>query len=403
LAIPAFNLNLKTSLKMNFIRLENLISQINMIITHYKPKFYSLISLHIGFFFLLSILSQGKPIRVGIAGMTHGHVNQVFDYMGKQDEVEIVGFAEPDRELALRLLKQHNLPDSLWFSSLGELIRKTRPVAVCAFNSIYEHLEVVKTCAPEGINVIVEKPLAVNNDHLKQMKELVNKYHIQLLTNYETTWYPSHAKVWDMVKSEKSLGTIRKVVIMDGHQGPKEIGCPPEFLNWLTDPVQNGGGAIIDFGCYGADIMTWLMDAEKPVSVTAVTQQLKPDLYPKVDDEASIILTYPGCQAIIQASWNWPVGRKDTEVYGTQGILIANKENKMKYINAVQPVKETWLDLAPLPHERSNVFSYLAAVVNGKINPGKDLSSFPVNAIVVEILSAAKESARTGKTIYLTR
>ncbi|MDB5223363.1 MAG: Glucose-fructose oxidoreductase [Chitinophagaceae bacterium] len=357
-------------------------------------------------FSLLSIVSfvtQGKPIRVGIAGMTHNHINQVFNYMGKQDEVEIVGFAEPNRELAMRLLKQNNLPESLWFKSLDELIKKTKPDAVCAFNSIYEHLEVVKICAPKGIHVIVEKPLAVNNDHLNQMQALVKKYNIHLLTNYETTWYPSHAKVWDLVKKEKSLGTIHKVVFMDGHMGPVEIGCSKEFTDWLTDPVKNGGGALIDFGCYGADIMTWLMDAQKPVSVTAVTQHFKPKVYPKVEDEASIILTYPTCQAIIQASWNWPYDIKETDVYATNGILVANKENKMKYTAGERPGKETWIDLSPLPHERSNIFSYLAAVLNGKINPGNDLSSFPVNAIVVEILSAATESAKTGKTIYLKK
>jgi predicted dehydrogenase len=354
-------------------------------------------------FLSITFLSAAKPIRVGIAGMTHGHVNQVFEYMGYREDVMIVGFAEPNRDLAMRLLKQHNVPDSLWFSTLDELIEKTKPEAVCAFNSIFQHLEVVKTCAPKGIHVIVEKPLAVNMDHLKQMQALVKKYNIQLLTNYETTWYPSHAKVWDMVKVQNSLGTIRKVVIMDGHQGPIEIGCSKEFLDWLTDPVQNGGGALTDFGCYGADIMTWLMDGQKPISVTAVTQQLKPDIYPQVDDEASIILTYPNCQAIIQASWNWTYGRKDTEVYGTKGVLIANSKNKMGYVASDNPNEQAWIDLSPLPNERSNIFSYLSAVINGDINPGKDLSSFPVNEIVVEILSAARESAKSGKTIYLNK
>lgn len=350
-----------------------------------------------------SILSIAKPIRVGIAGMTHGHVNQVFDYMGNRDDVVIIGFAEPNKELAMRLLKQHNVPDSLWFPTLDELIKKTNPEAVCAFNSIFEHLEVVKSCAPKGIHVVVEKPLAVNMDHLKQMQALVKKHKIHLLTNYETTWYPSHAKVWDMVRVENSLGDIRKVVIMDGHQGPVEIGCNKEFLDWLTDPVQNGGGALIDFGCYGADIMTWLMDGQRPISVTAVTQQFKPHIYPKVDDEASIILTYPNCQAIIQASWNWTYGRKDTEVYGTKGALIANSKNKMSYVKADSPNEQMWIDLSPLPTERTNIFTYLSAVVKGNIKPGKDLSSFPVNEVVVEILSAARESARTGKTIYLSK
>ena len=353
-------------------------------------------------FLLLGWLGQAKPLRVGIAGMTHGHVGQVYSAIkGKQQDVVIVGFAEPDKQLAMALLKKQNLPDSLWFPSLEALIAKTKPEAIAAFNSIYEHLAVVQICAPKGIHVIVEKPLAVNMDHLNQMKAIIAKHPIHLLTNFETTWYASHAKMGQLVKEEKALGTIRKVVIMDGHRGPKEIGCAPEFLNWLTDPVKNGGGAIIDFGCYGANIMTWLMNGQKPVSVFAVTQQLKPDIYPKVDDEASIILTYPTCQAIIQASWNWPFDRKDTEVYGTRGILVANKENKMRYVTGDRFGVEGMIDLNPLPHDVSNVFPYLAAVVQGRIKSQNDLSSFEINQVVVEILDAARESARTGRQVVL--
>ena len=96
----------------------------------------------------------------------------------------------------------------------------------------------------------------------------------------------------------------------------------PEFLAWLTDPEKNGAGALFDFGCYGANLMTWLMNDARPVSVTAVTQRIKPEIYAKVDDEATIILEYPGAQAIIQASWNWPFDRKDMEVYGRTGQAL---------------------------------------------------------------------------------
>jgi len=44
-------------------------------------------------------------------------------------------------------------------------------------------------------------------------------------------------------------------------KGPQKIGVNQEFLEWLTDPVQNGGGAEVDFGCYGVNLLTWFMDA----------------------------------------------------------------------------------------------------------------------------------------------
>ena len=60
--------------------------------------------------------------------------------------------------------------------------------------------------------------------------------------------------------SSRRSAPIRKIVAHDGHQGPKEIDVQPEFLDWLTDPVKNGAGALFDFGCYGANLMTWLME-----------------------------------------------------------------------------------------------------------------------------------------------
>ena len=116
--------------------------------------------------------------------------------------------------------------------------------------------------------------------------------------NYETTWYASNQAAYDEVRDGR-LGEIRRVVVHDGHQGPKEIGVPPEFLSWLTDPEQNGAGALYDFGCYGVDLMTWMMHGETPLTVTAVVNHDKPQIYPRVDDDSTIVLQYPHAQAVI--------------------------------------------------------------------------------------------------------
>jgi predicted dehydrogenase len=346
--------------------------------------------------FITGSAQHSKLLRVGIAGLTHDHVHGLLA-KAKDSVIEIVGIAESNRDLAERYLKQYNLPLTLLYSSLEEMLDKCKPEAVCAFNSIYEHLEVVKACAPRKINVMVEKPLAVSLDHAKQMQALAVKYGIQLLTNYETTWYGSNRKAFEMLDS---IGDIRKVVIHDGHQGPKEIGVNKEFLDWLTDPVKNGGGALIDFGCYGANLITWLMKGEKPLAVFAVTQQIKPDIYPKVDDEATIIVTYPKAQGIIQASWNWPIGRKDIEIYGQHGYMIADR-NGLK--TKTSPEKKEEYQAVPSPQPPyQDPFAYLAAVVHGGITvKPTDLSSLQNNMTVVEILEAAKKSAKEGKIIYL--
>lgn len=345
----------------------------------------------------LSSLAQSKPFRIGIAGLSHTHVHGLLSRADDGD-LEIVGIAEPDRALAERYLKRYNLPASLLYPTLEEMLDGSKPEAVAAFNPIDEHLEVVRRCAPRKIHVMVEKPLGATLGQAKEMERLARQHGIHLLTNYETTWYTSNYEAKEQLKN---LGNIRKMVAHHGHPGPKAIGVNNEFLTWLTDPVKNGGGALTDFGCYGANLFTWLMNGERPQTVTAVTQHFQPEIYPNVDDESTIIVTYAHAQGIIQASWNWPYNRKDLEVYAQKGFVVADKRTL-----SLQKGNEEKMDvaLAPLGKPYHDPFAYLASVVRGEVNvKPSDLSALDNNMIVMEILEAAKQSALSGKTIQLKK
>lgn len=346
-----------------------------------------------------SSIKTDEPVRIAVAGLTHGHVHWVFGRLDVSD-IEVVGIYEPNRELWERFKNSYNLDEALYFDDLGEMLDTTRPEGVTAFGSTYDHLEVTQAAAPRGIHIMVEKPLAVHMEHARQMYNLATENNIHLITNYETTWYSSNHYVYNAFKKDERFGDIRKVVVHDGHQGPKEIGVSDEFLEWLIDPVLNGGGAIMDFGCYGANLITWLMDNEIPESVTAVTQTHKPHIYGEVDDEATIIVTYPGVQAVIQASWNWPYNRKDMHVYGVSGYAYARDHINVSELERTgQPVSETKLD--PLEHPYNGPFSYFAGVIRGAVTvEDTDLSSLSNNMIVTLILDAARQSAATGKTVY---
>jgi len=340
-----------------------------------------------------------KPVRIAIAGMTHDHIGFI---LNKKDAayMTIVGIYEPNSELAERYAGRYHFDKSLIYNNLERMLEQTKPEAVVAFGSIYEHLAVVETCAPRGIHVMVEKPMATSIEAAGKMQDLAEKYKIKLLTDYETSWYPSTAKSWQLVNDSNYVGEIRRVVIHDGHKGPKEIGCSKEFLEWLTDPVQNGGGAIIDFGCYGANLMTYLTRGEKPVSVTAITRRFKPEVYPKVDDDATIIVSYKNSVCVIQASWNWPFGRKDMEIYGDKGYIIAQNSEEMRFKNKEKlpemQKRVTSKDITVF----EDPFAYFTGVIRGEITmTDYDPYSLKNNVMVVSILDAARESARTGKTI----
>jgi predicted dehydrogenase len=338
------------------------------------------------------------PIKMAVVGATHGHFSWIANRQGKKD-INWVGIYEPNKELVNRLIERHKLSEHLFFDNLNQMLDQTKPEAVVAFGSIYEHMAVVEACAPRGIHIMVEKPLATNLEHALKMAELARDNGIILLTNYETSWYPTTEKTYQLVR-ENFIGEVRKVVVRMGHRGPKEIGVSKEFLSWLTDPVQNGGGALIDFGCYGANIMTYLMDGQKPISVTALTRQYKPEIYSKVDDDATIIVDYPQAQCIIQASWNWPFSRKDMEVYGKNGYIITENSSTMRMKNWDSSDESTIKVDADQMGIYVDPFAYFADAIRAGIQiPTHGLYSLENNIMVVRILDAARESARTGKTV----
>ena len=341
--------------------------------------------------------TDDAPLRVALAGLAHGHAFGFFDQFGKRTDLQVVGIAEADAQLAAQFEKKYGLAPNLFYPDLEAMLKKIHPQAVLAYTNTYDHRRVVEICARYGVPVMMEKPLAVSAEDAHAIEKAARDGKIQVLVNYETTWYRSNQAAYDLVH-ENAIGEIRKIVVHDGHSGPKEINVGPEFLAWLTDPKLNGGGALFDFGCYGADLATWLMDGRRPLSVTAVTQQIKPDIYPRVDDEATIILTYPNAQAIVQASWNWPFSRKDMEVYGQKGYAITVGRDDVRV--RLPEKQETAPETKRLPKTKEDSVSYLRAVLLGGMKP-EGQSSLETNVIVTEILDAASQSAATGKTVFL--
>ena len=344
----------------------------------------------------LSLTGKEKPknkvLKLGVIGLVHDHVSWILNR--QKEDVKIVGVVETNKNAILNYKKKYSLPDSIFFKSYKELYKNTSLDAVSAFNPTKEHLNVVRYFAPKGIPIMVEKPMATSIDDAQEMADLVKKYKVPLLINYETSWYESTYEAKKLFDSGK-FGSITKMVFNTGHPGPQEIGCTPEFLEWLTDPVLNGAGALTDFGCYGANIATWMLKGQTPTSVSCIAKQTKPDRYPNVDDDTTIILEYPNKQVVIQASWNWSHNRKDMQIYGSNGYVDCQNANTMIILeNEVKGPKKH------LPNKISqhlkDPFRLLYEVVfeNKTIEP-YSLYSVENNLIVSKILSLAKVASRS--------
>lgn len=351
--------------------------------------------------------STPSPLRVGIVGLVHGHVDGFLNGSPltpaggvlKRADVELVGIVEPDQRLFDLYAAKYHLSPALHFKSIAEMAAKAHPAAALVFTAPDQHRRIVEECAAVGVHVLMEKPLAFTYADALAMESAAKRGHIHVLVDFETAWYTSNTEAFHLLHSG-ALGPMVKAVIRDGHQGPAKIGVGPDFLKLLVDPKQDGDGALTDFGCYGPNLMTWLMDGEAPLSVTAVTKRLQPEFYPLVDDEAEIVLNYRNAVAIVEGSWNWPFALKQMDVYGRTGYakaLDATRIEVRRQGDAVGAVSEG----RPLQAPDDDPIHYLEAVLSGQVQEGNSLSSLKNNILVAEILDAARQSAETGRTVTL--
>ncbi len=160
----------------------------------------------------------------------------------------------------------------------------------------------------------------------------------------------------------------------------------------------------MDFGCY---LVLWSVGLKgMPESVYATVQHMKPETYPNVDDNATIILNYKDGVAILEASWDFPPAQRlGNEIYGTKGSIVGNN---IRRPGAPVPAgggrgaqQGDPLNVTPLPPERSEPIAYMADRIRNK-QPLDGPSSLGLHVSVQEVLEAAKISIQTSRLITWT-
>src|SRR4029077_11264344 len=223
---------------------------------------------------LLFLFSAGAgggegPIRVALVGLVHGHAKGFLRALPGNDSATLVAIVEPREDLTKEYASRFGLDPKLFYTDLERMLTEQHPDAVLVYTTIADHRKVIEAAARHGVSSMVEKPLATTLQDALAIRAVARdsgtrERPVQVLVNYETTWYASNNEVIAQAAAGK-LGELRKVVVHDGHEGPKEIGVGPEWLPWLTDPAQNGAGALFDFGGYGAHLMHVLMHGQPPL------------------------------------------------------------------------------------------------------------------------------------------
>lgn len=337
-----------------------------------------------------------RKIKLAIVGLDHDHVWGLLKDLTEEPSAELVAIADGHPELVDRA-KTKVTANVKFYSDYVRMLDEMKPDGVIVTTENDRHLEILRECAKRHINYSAEKPMATTADDAREMERLANQAGIKVMVNYWNVWVAPTHELYHRVK-ENQVGPIQKIIVQYGHQGPKEIGVSKYFADWLYDPVKNGGGAIMDFGCYGAELAVWLKG--RPSRVSAVTQKLKVAQHNPVDDDATIILDYPDGQAIIEASWDWPYSMGQVEAFGAKGSLLATR-NDLFFRSPTDNVAKVGLEgervaVDPPPRMTGNPISYFVECIRNN-TPIEDPLSMKLNVQVMEILDAARESVRTGK------
>lgn len=346
------------------------------------------------FALLLSIPASAKEYRIAVVGMVHSHVwGHLNDMIKGATPAKLVGIAEPKEDLVAEA-KKMGAADSLFISDYKKMLDEKKPDIVWAFVENNRHLEIVEACAPRKINVIFEKPLASTYKDAARIRELAHKHGIQVMTNYQMAWWASNYTAKAQADSG-ALGPVWRLRGIVGHGGPGSEGVRNKyFFEWLTDPVKNGAGALMDFGCYNALWSLWYLG--RPESVYATVNHLRPETFPKVEDNAELILYYKNGMGVFEGSWDLPRSFQDLEVFGRTGsVYMTNGKVEMRQGRETKQV-----DVAPLPAERSKPVTYMVSTLEaGKQIEG--MTAMDINVSVIEIIDAAKESIKQGKPMKL--
>lgn len=308
-----------------------------------------------------------------------------------QPSVLFAGIAEANEELRARARK--GSPGVAVYADWRAMLDEAKPQAVTVTVPNRRHLEIVRECAKRKISVWFQKPLAASGGEARKMERVAREAGITLMASYHTLWSgPMRA----FMKKLPEAGTVRYLEVR--HSFPASKVLSPFYERQFLDPAQHGGGALMDQGTYGLAYAAMILG--RPMRVFATGRTLRPRPGLRMEDDATVVLDYPGATAVIRAGW-WAepdgAGEGFTRVAGARGELVRDM-GKVTFTRARGTAESVEVEALPA-HQRGGIAQFLASVRSGKAVEAPH--SATMNVLVNEIVDAAYESMRTGRAVEM--
>ncbi|MCL2740792.1 MAG: Gfo/Idh/MocA family oxidoreductase [Oscillospiraceae bacterium] len=355
---------------------------------------------------------KGKVWKVGVVGFAHMHVLDLMKSFAETGSVEWVACADTvpvrpslsdqggTRGSNLRhAVEAYKVPKV--YEDHSEMLEAGGLDIVIACPENVRHAEVIEPILAKGIHVLVEKPMAVSyGDALRMQKASANNG-AALVVNWPSTWSPTVRAAHEVLSSGR-YGRLLKFYYRNGpSMGPFEYGqslSPREKGAEWWHTRSEGGGAMLDYCCYGACLARWFCG---PTAVSAYGMRANLNSpYGDADDYGTMAVRFAESVAVLEGSWvtynngfpNGPILYTDKATIVTMGwgegeVLVYGD----KYGEPTARVKAK-----PLPKGRESVAKEMLEYL-GKGVPLHPTLELGFNLEAMAVLDAGLRSAESGR------
>lgn len=359
-------------------------------------------------------------IKAVIIGFSHMHVNEMALYIKEQPEFSLEAIADIDSDAekipAFRYTPEWNRDnvsknycDNV-YDDYKEMLFKVKPDIAFILCENYKKLEVIEECAKRGVNICVEKPLALTYEEALKIEEISKKYNVEIVINWPVLWRPYLHKMKKAIDSG-ICGKPIKMRYINGHTGPLGKGAKHRGVSENAEEMSDtdrsktwwhqekyGGGVFLDICCYGCLFCKWFMgDGEE--SILSYGANLNTD-FGDTDDNFAAIVKYPGKMSIIEGTWTTPraVIPSGPMVMCTDGVIMctggAEDAPDVKAYDIYG--NELEIEDVNLGESYKNMaWHYAEHIKTGK--PVHEMLTLEGNIKVMAILDAAIKSSKNGK------
>jgi myo-inositol 2-dehydrogenase/D-chiro-inositol 1-dehydrogenase len=327
--------------------------------------------------------------RIGLVGA--GHISfthaQAF---ARLDDCEVVGVCSP--RSAERFGAKLGL--DLATDDLDALLERVDVACINTPNAL--HAEQAIRAAEAGCHVIVEKPLASTAAEGRRVVEACRDAGVGLAYAEELPFVPKFARMKEMVAAG-AIGAVRYMTQREAHAGP--------YSPWFFSRDEAAGGVLMDMACHSVECVRWFLGKPACTSVWADLRAGREDSV--LEDHGVLHLSFEGgVTATCEASWVLQGGMQSTlEAWGSEGTLAADLLHEtglrlwtreghagVRAAPGWTTHNSDWLDDNGYPQEMAH---FLDCFDEGRVpdESGED------GVVVLEILEAAYESARLGRSV----